>query len=51
MDEYLQLSVADARAFRRAKSRFVVALKAGRPPDPGLGIRQLTDYPGIYEFR
>lgn len=40
MDEYLRLSKQDSAAFRRAKNRFVAALKANRPPEPGFGIRQ-----------
>lgn len=49
--EYLALSPADKAAFRRAKDRFVMALKAGRRLDVGLDVHQLTDHPGIYEFR
>lgn len=45
------LSAQDQEAFLRAKDRFVAALKAGRPLDPGLGVHQLTTHPGIYEFR
>lgn len=44
------MSPANQLAFREAVMRFVAALKEGRLPDPGLGIRQMTDHPGIYEF-
>jgi hypothetical protein len=48
--EYARLSAANQLAFKEAVMRFVVALKEGRLPDPGLGIRQMTNHPGIYEF-
>lgn len=48
--EFAALSTTDARAFLWAKDRFVAALKANRPPEPGLGIRQLVGHPGIFEF-
>ena len=49
--EYLSLTRQQRAAFRRARDRFVAALKAGRPFGAGLGVREMTDHPGIYEFR
>lgn len=48
--DFARLGTTEARAFVRAKNRFVAALKANRAPDPGLGIQQLTGHPGKYEF-
>ncbi|MGH2409666.1 MAG: hypothetical protein ACRDGS_04760 [Chloroflexota bacterium] len=48
--EYERLSPEDQDAFQAAIRRFVAALRASRAPDPGLGIRQMTNHPGIYEF-
>jgi len=49
--EYLSLTRQQRVAFRRARDRFVAALKADRPFEAGLGIREMTDHPGIYEYR
>jgi hypothetical protein len=45
------LARTDRKAFRRAKDRFVAALQAKRVHEAGLGIREMTDHPGIFEFR
>jgi mRNA-degrading endonuclease RelE of RelBE toxin-antitoxin system len=50
MAEYERLSKEDQDAFQAAIKRFVAALREGRAFDPGLGIRQMTGHPGIYEF-
>jgi len=49
-EEFKKLSKDNQAAFLEAVARFVVALKEGRPPDPGLGIQPMTSHPGIYEF-
>ena len=49
--EYLSLTRQQRAVFRRARDRFVVAWKADRPFEAGLGIREMTDHPGIYEYR
>ena len=51
MHDFHALSTTDQEAFMSARDRFVDALKAGRAPDPGLGIHQLAGHPGIYAFR
>jgi hypothetical protein len=48
--ELAGLSQAEVRAFLRAKDRLVAALKAGRMLDVELGVHQMTDHPGIFEF-
>jgi hypothetical protein len=48
--EFARLDATAARAFLRAKNRFVAALKAGRPFEAGLGIAEMTGHPGIFEF-
>jgi hypothetical protein len=48
--EYKALSRQDRAAFRRAKSRYVAALKAGRPFEAGLGITEMGGHPGVFEF-
>jgi len=48
--EFKNLSEEDRKAFREAVARFVAALRSGSSPDPSLGISQLVNHPGIYEF-
>jgi hypothetical protein len=48
--EFGNLSAEDRKAFREAVARFVAALRSGSSPDPSLGISQLVNHPGIYEF-
>ncbi|MGH2387018.1 MAG: hypothetical protein ACRDIE_02350 [Chloroflexota bacterium] len=48
--EFERLSSEEQKAFRDAVARFVTALREGRTPDNGLGIRQMTNNPGVYEF-
>lgn len=50
MREYRALSRQDKASFRRAKDRFVAALRADRPPEAGLGIEEMAGRPGIFEF-
>jgi hypothetical protein len=48
--EFDQLSSEEQKAFRTAVARFVAALWENRVPDANLGIRQMTDHTGVYEF-
>jgi inosine/xanthosine triphosphate pyrophosphatase family protein len=49
--EFKSLSRESQSAFLEAVRRFVAALKEGRAPDNGLGIKEMKGHPGIYEFR
>jgi hypothetical protein len=49
--EYLALSRRESATFRRARDRFIAALQAKRPLEAGLGIREMSGHPGVYEFR
>jgi hypothetical protein len=51
MHEYRALSPQDKAAFLRARTRFVTASREGRVIDSGLGVHQMTNHPGIFEFR
>ena len=48
--EFKKLSKENQDAFLEAVARFVASLKAGRAPEPSLGIKEMTDHPGIFEF-
>ena len=60
-DAHLCVDGAFMREYRRLRrrrggvpagqDRFLAALKADRPFEAGLGIGEMTDHPGIFEFR
>jgi len=45
---WITLSFRESRRLQEAR---IATLKAGRALDVGLGVRQMTDHPGIYEYR